>query len=130
MQQPSSLYDAELFKLIRSYPGNYEKATKTIHNWRTEISALFGLIKTQNDFSEPGFYAKLLAQNEDLIEFFRYFLFTFQYPGGHIKPQKIAEQIQHGVEFHPAKFIIELFLIENFDNCICCAINWRDFNFG
>ena len=42
-KQPSSLYDAELYKMIRSYPGNYEKAPKTIHNWRTEISALFGL---------------------------------------------------------------------------------------
>lgn len=108
-KQPSSLYDAELFKMIQSYPGNYEKAPKTIHNWRTEISALFGLIQTQGDYSEPGFYAKLLAQNEDLIEFFRYFLFTFQYPGGHIKPQKIAEQIEAGVAFHPAKFIVELF---------------------
>ena len=108
-KQPSSLYDAELYKMIRSYPGNYEKAPKTIHNWRTEISALFGLIETNNEFSEPGFYAKLLAKNEDLIEFFRYFLFTFQYPGGHIKPQKIAEQIQAGIVFHPAKFIVELF---------------------
>lgn len=108
-KQPSSLYDAELFKMIRAYPGNSEKTPKTIHNWRTEISALFGLIDTNGDYSEPGFYAKLLAQNEDLIEFFRYFLFTFQYPGGHIKPQKIAEQIEVGVEFHPAKFIVELF---------------------
>ncbi len=108
-KQPSSLYDAELYKMIRSFPGNYEKAPKTIHNWRTEISALFGLIETDSDYSEPGFYAKLLAKNEDLIEFFRYFLFTFQYPGGHIKPQKIAEQIEVGIEFHPAKFIINLF---------------------
>jgi hypothetical protein len=108
-RQPSSLYDAELYKMIRSFPGNYEKAPKTIHNWRTEISALFGLIETDSDFSEPGFYAKLLAKNEDLIEFFRYFLFTFQYPGGHIKPQKVAEQIEVGIEFHPAKFIIDIF---------------------
>ena len=108
-RQQSSLYDAELYKMIRSFPGNHEKAPKTIHNWRTEISALFGLIETNSDFSEPGFYAKLLAKNEDLIEFFRYFLFTFQYPGGHIKPQKIAEQIEAGIEFHPAKFIIDLF---------------------
>jgi len=108
-RQPSSLYDAELYKMIRSFPGNYEKAPKTIHNWRTEISALFGLIETDSNFSEPGFYAKLLAKNEDLIEFFRYFLFTFQYPGGHIKPQKVAEQIEAGIEFHPAKFIVDLF---------------------
>ncbi|CAN2188038.1 Restriction endonuclease, type II, BpuJI, N-terminal [Candidatus Nanopelagicaceae bacterium] len=108
-KQSSSLYDAELFKMIRAYPGNFEKAEKTIHNWRTEISALFGLIETTGDYSAPGFYAKLLARNEDLIEFFRYFLFTFQYPGGHIKPQKVAEQIEAGIDFHPTKFIIQLF---------------------
>jgi hypothetical protein len=108
-RQISSLYDAELFNMIRDYPGNLEKAPKTIHNWRTEISALFGLIETSGDYSKPGFYAKLLARNEDLIEFFRYFLLTFQYPGGHIKPERIAEQIECGIQFHPAKFIIDLY---------------------
>jgi len=109
-RQPTSDYDAELFQMIRAYPGNSLKTAKTIHNWRTEIPALFGLINTQGNISEPGFYARLLAENEDLIEFFRYFLFSFQYPGGHIKPNKIAEQIIAGVQFHPTKFIIELFL--------------------
>ncbi len=108
-KQQTSLYDAELFRMLRTYPGNAEKTEKTIHNWRTEISALFGLITTEGNYSEPGLYAKMLAKNEDLIEFFRYFLLTFQYPGGHIKPQKIADQIYAGVKFHPAKFIIDLF---------------------
>jgi hypothetical protein len=108
-RKPSSEYDRELFNLIRAYPGNLEKADKTIHNWRTEISALFGLILTNGPVSEPGFYAQLLAKNEDLVEFFRYFLFTFQYPGGHIKPERVAQQIEAGVNFQPAKFIIDLF---------------------
>lgn len=106
----NSLYDSALFNLIKGYPGNAEKTDKTIHNWRTEISALFGLIETNNGYSKPGFYAKILAKNEDLVEFFRYFLFTFQYPGGHIKPERIAQQIEAGVRFHPAKFIVDLFL--------------------
>lgn len=108
-KKETSLYDAELFRMIQAFPGNFEKAPKTIHNWRTEISALFGLIETDGEYSKPGLYAKLLAENEDLVEFFRYFLFTFQYPGGHIKPQKVAEQIEAGVQFHPAKFIISIF---------------------
>jgi hypothetical protein len=95
--------------MIRAYPGNSEKADKTIHNWRTEISALFGLIITDGEISSPGFYAQHLAKNEDLVEFFRYFLFTFQYPGGHIKPERVAQQIEAGVKFHPAKFIIDVF---------------------
>lgn len=108
--QSSGDFAQSLFQLIQSYPGNGQKADKTIHNWRTEISALFGLVETRNGVSQPGFYAKLLAKNEDLIEFFRYFLLTFQYPGGHIKPNRVAQQIQAGVNFHPAKFIIDLFL--------------------
>ncbi len=108
--QASGDFAHSLFQLIQSYPGNMQKADKTIHNWRTEISALFGLVASKKGVSEAGFYAQLLAKNEDLIEFFRYFLLTFQYPGGHIKPNRVAQQIQAGVRFHPAKFIIDLFL--------------------
>ena len=99
----------QLFNLIRLYPGNALKARKTINNWRTEISALFGLIQKSGDTRFPGTYAQVLAKNEDLIEFFRYFLLTFQYPGGHLKPKSVNEQIQKGVKFHPTKFLIELF---------------------
>jgi len=95
--------------MIRAYPGNAQKDKKTINNWRTEITALFGLIKKNSGNSEPGTYARMLCDHEDLIEFFRYFLLTFQYPGGHIKHQNIGKQIQAGVKFHPAKFIIDLF---------------------
>lgn len=108
--QPSDDFAQALSQLIWSYPGNGQKANKTIQNWRTEISALFGLVETIEGVSRPGFYANLLAKNEDLVEFFRYFLLTFQYPGGHIKPNRVAQQIQAGIRFHPAKFIIDLFL--------------------
>lgn len=108
-RQATGEFDQALFKMIQSYPGNYQKADKTIHNWRTEISSLFGLVVSDEGQSDSGFYSQLLAKNEDLIEFFRYFLLTFQYPGGHIKPAKIAEQISRGISFHPAKFIIDTF---------------------
>lgn len=108
--QRTSDFDNALFSLIQTYPGNLQKADKTIHNWRTEISALFGLVVRDGGHSRPGFYADLLAQNEDLIEFFRYFLLTFQYPGGHIKPNRVAQQIEAGISFHPAKFIVDLFI--------------------
>lgn len=107
--------DSEIFKVmlndsIRCYPGNANKTLKTINNWRTEISSLFGLIEYQGDIAKPGKMAYLLSQNQDLVEFFRYFLFYFQYPGGHLKPHETLELIRQGVRFKPAKYIIEVFL--------------------
>lgn len=102
------VFQKRLFELIQAYPGNREKAAKTIHNWRTEIIALFGLVQRRGENAIPGFYAQRLAETEDLVEFFRYFLLSFQYPGGHIKPERVAQQLEAGVQFHPAKFIIEL----------------------
>lgn len=107
--QDEASFNRELFDMIQSYPGNIQKSDKTIHNWRTEISSLFGLVQSKDGKSKPGFYASLLAQNEDLIEFFRYFLLSFQYPGAHIKPNRVREQVEAGVNFHPGKFIVELF---------------------
>ena len=36
-------YEQCLFKALKLFPGNIDKADKTIHNWRTEIAALFGM---------------------------------------------------------------------------------------
>ena len=79
-----TLFKEDLNKAIRLYPGNISKTAKTIDNWRTEISALFGLIEYNNNLLRPGTMAELLAEQQDLISFFRYFLFYFQYPGGHL----------------------------------------------
>lgn len=44
-----------LIKSIYLYPGNANKEVKTIQNWRTEISSLFGLIQHNSDgFAEAG----------------------------------------------------------------------------
>lgn len=106
---PADDFDAKLRNHIRTYPGNLNKTIKTVNNWRTEITSLFGLTELEGANTRPGRYSLMLAQNEDLIEFFRYFLFTFQYPGAHSKSKTVAEQIERGIRFHPAKFISELF---------------------
>ena len=43
-----------------------------------------------------------------MIEFFRYFLFYFQYPGGHIKTHKLKSVIENGIRFKPVKYILKV----------------------
>ncbi|MBN8572321.1 MAG: DUF3883 domain-containing protein [Candidatus Kapabacteria bacterium] len=100
----------ELNKVLFGFKKNTTAAQKTIDNWRTEISALFGFIQEKNGFSEPGLTAKRLANNQYLDEFFNYFLFSFQYPGGHIKSQNTIKQIEAGIKFRPCQFILNLFV--------------------
>ncbi|WKZ29268.1 MAG: DUF3883 domain-containing protein [Patescibacteria group bacterium] len=107
---PEEDFARELNKAIRRYPGNASKAEKTIDNWRTEITALFGLIEYDGEIARPGRMANLLAESQDLIEFFRYFLFYFQYPGGHLKPHESLEFIEAGVRFKPAKYLLQVLL--------------------
>jgi hypothetical protein len=95
--------DAEHFKTelnssIRLFPGNIRKKDKTINNWRTEISALFGLIQFSDGQSRPSSVTVNLVTNSNLIEFFRYFLYYFQYPGGHLKPKESLALIQNKYE--------------------------------
>lgn len=106
----NKVYEQALFKAIKLFPGNVDKADKTIHNWRTEISALFGLyIENKNlKITQTGNLANILSETSDLVQFFKYFLFKFQYPGGHLKSDYIAELIQNGVKFKPARYILLL----------------------
>ena len=98
----------ELNNAIYRYPGNSVKELKTINNWRTEISALFGFLEFNGNITKPGRRATELAKKEDLVEFFKYFLYNFQYPGAHIKTKDILEQIEAGVHFKPAKYILSV----------------------
>lgn len=97
-----------LIEEIYKFPGNATKKLKTIQNWRTEISALFSLYA--ENYSEV--YISPLAQdlweNQDLTKFFKYFLFTFQYPGGHIKPKEIKEQLEANILFNPSKYFLRV----------------------
>lgn len=101
--------NAALFR----YPGNAHRKLKTINNWRTEISALFGFIEHTDITDKPGRRAVELAENQDLVECFKVFLYNFQYPGAHIKPKEVLEQIRRGVHFKPAQYILKLLRYAN-----------------
>lgn len=106
--QPDSNFAESLNAAIRNYPGNSRSTLKTINNWRTEISALFGFIVSEDGISRPGHRAIELAENQDLIAFFKTFLFYFQYPGAHIKPHEVKFLIESGVHFKPAQYILRV----------------------
>lgn len=103
--------NAALFR----YPGNAHRELKTINNWRTEISALFGFIEHTDTTDKPGLRALELAENQDLVECFKVFLYNFQYPGAHIKPKGVLEQIEQGIRFKPAQYILKLLRFANRD---------------
>jgi hypothetical protein len=110
-EKTDSKFAEGLNKAIKLYPGNSTKKIKTINNWRTEISALLGLIEyTGHGASKPSKMAEILSEKQDLIEFFRLFSYKFQYPGGHLKPTETLEMIKRGVKFKPAKYLLELLL--------------------
>lgn len=109
-RMPTKDFIRNLELSIRRFPGNANVTAKTISNWRTEIDALFGLLVHEGDFSAPSSLAKQLSGNSDLISFFRVFLSKFQYPGGHLRADKVAELIRSGVKFKPAAYVIRVLL--------------------
>ena len=106
-------FNQNLFNAIRLYAGNATKTNKTIDNWRTEISALFGFIEEDNisKTAKTGIIAQKLADEQDLVQFFKYFLFYFQYPGGHIKSHKLKEVIDVGIKFKPTQYFLKVLSI-------------------
>ena len=107
-----------LNKIISEFPGNSHATVKTLDNWRTEISAIFGLMQYRHGL---GLYAsaisKRLAETEDLIEFFKNFSMKIQFPNGMLKPHVNKDLIDHNVNFAPLKFIKDLLtLLEEHDN--------------
>lgn len=93
---------------IRSFPGNVSYSPKTIANWRTEIDALFGFVKYEDGLAKPMRLAFDLSYNQDLVKFFKEFCYKFEYPNGGIKPQKVHEMLNAGINFRPAPYIINL----------------------
>lgn len=108
--EKDDVFKSKLDDSIRRFPGNALHAPKTIANWRTEISSLFGLVQPHEGYMEGTELAQFLAEEQDLIAFFRHFLLKFQYPGAHIKPEQVLKMVETGIHFHPTKFIIELLL--------------------
>ncbi|CBH20439.1 conserved protein of unknown function [Acetoanaerobium sticklandii] len=105
---PCNEFADELNNAIKCYPGNVNRKIKTINNWRTEISALFGFIESDGVTSRAGRRAIELSEKQDLVESFKMFLFSFQYPGAHIKSHEILKLIQQGVHFKPAQYILKV----------------------
>lgn len=109
-EKDSDEFKRELNAFIRTYGSNAVCSDKTINNWRTEIAALFGMYKEVNGISTPTAASIDLANESNLERFFRNFIFTFQYPGGHLKSNAIMELLNNGICFHPGKWLAEYFL--------------------
>ena len=108
-------YNRRYFNAIRMFPGNIDMADKTLNNWRTEIPALFGFYKEDKDrdITETSKMAIFLHENQDLTQFLRLFLFSFQFPGGHMKPQDLRGIIYNNIRFKPARTIIQVLMAGN-----------------
>lgn len=105
---PKKEFDEQLNRVLLKFGKNKTVTQKTIDNWRTEISALFSFIQENDKLQFAGKMARRLAENQYLDEFFNYFLYSFQYPGGHITNYNVIAQIQSGIRFKPCQFILEL----------------------
>lgn len=108
-------YKERLNNAIRLFPGNAALKQKTIDNWRTEISALcaFYLEDKRLNITRTSKLAYFLNENQDLTQFFKFIMLSFQFPGGHIKNQDNIELIAKGVRFKPAQFILNVLLEGN-----------------
>lgn len=108
-------YSDRYFNAIRLFPGNIGMTNKTLHNWRTEIPALFGFYNEDKalNVTETSNMAKFLHEKQDLTQFLRLFLLSFQFPGGHMKPQDTKDVISKGIRFKPARLIIQVLLEGN-----------------
>lgn len=108
-------YAARINNSIRLFPGNISASQKTIDNWRTEISALCAFYNedksaNQTTTSKMSFF---LNEHQDLTQFFKFLMISFQFPGGHIKPADNIDLINHGVRFKPAQYIIKVLMAGN-----------------
>ena len=73
-RENSDKFDQLMISGIRQYGENATKSDKTIQNWRTEISSLFGLfIDAGNGQKYASDNAIMLSESEDSVEFFKYF---------------------------------------------------------
>lgn len=112
-ERPKTEFANAVNDALLHYPGNAHRTMKTINNWRTEISSLFGFVEHNATTDKPSRRAIELAEHQDLVECFKIFLYYFQYPGAHIKPHNILEQIQAGIHFKPAQYLLQLLRYAN-----------------
>lgn len=110
-----SEYNKRYFNAIKMFPGNIGMTRKTLDNWRTEIPALFGFYKEnkETDITETTQMAVFLHENQDLTQFLRLFLYSFQFPGGHMKAVDVKDIIYNNIKFKPARILIQVLLAGN-----------------
>lgn len=110
-----SEYNKKYLNAIKMFPGNIGMTKKTLDNWRTEIPALFGFYKEDKDadITEMSQMAVFLHENQDLTQFLRLFLYSFQFPGGHMKAIDVKDIIYNNIRFKPARTIIQVLLAGN-----------------
>lgn len=110
-----SEYNQRYLNAIRMFPGNVGMTKKTLDNWRTEIPALFGFYKEEKDIdiTETSQMAVFLHENQDLTQFLRLFLYSFQFPGGHMKAIDVKDIIYNNIKFKPARTIIQVLMAGN-----------------
>ena len=110
-----SEYSQRYLNAIKMFPGNIGMTKKTLDNWRTEIPALFGFYKENKDtdITETSQMAIFLHENQDLTQFLRLFLYSFQFPGGHMKPVDVKDIILNNIRFKPARTIIQVLMAGN-----------------
>lgn len=108
-------YSRRYFNAIKLFPGNIDASDKTLNNWRTEIPALFSFYTEDKvrDITQTSQMAKFLQENQDLTQFMKLFLFSFQFPGGHLKPQDLKKIILNKIRFKPAQKIIQVLMAGN-----------------
>lgn len=108
-------YNQRYFNAIKMFPGNVGMTKKTLDNWRTEIPALFGFYKEEKDtdITETSQMAVFLHENQDLTQFLRLFLYSFQFPGGHMKAVDVKDIIYNNIKFKPARTIIQVLMAGN-----------------
>ncbi len=108
-------YAEKINNAIRLFPGNADLSQKTIDNWRTEISALCAFYNEDKacDTTATAPLSWFLHEHQDLTQFFKFLMFSFQFPGGHIKTTDNVELILNNVKFKPAQYIIKVLLAGN-----------------
>lgn len=108
-------YSRRFFYAIKMFPGNIDMSDKTLNNWRTEIPALFGFYKENKskNVTETSSMAFFLNEHQDLTQFLRIFLYSFQFPGGHLKSNDVCDIIRYGIKFKPAKIVVQVLMAGN-----------------
>ncbi len=108
--QKKNKFDNLFDRTIRETVKGGVAGEKTVKNIRTEMTALFGLVKYENGYVSPSKRIDALAKSADSAQFFRSFCYFFQWPGGFNKEHVTASHLTNRIRFRPTKFILRMLL--------------------